>query len=215
MKNTDFNVVDIYSPDFIVPVRTLSQPSDMYTFCHNYQLETYVYGIYHKNSVIKIGCSHPSINDRKNTNTFGERIVRQLAKAPGWTDPFYNPQNKKYSGIHEIGYGWISESENGHDFKIIVEEYQNHHNIKLNKDEFYIHIWNLTYRDSTKFPFLNDDKGREKKALYFEALVIEQYKLDNMGNIPIGNQTYDPSLRNKAYTLPKITHEVADLFQGI
>lgn len=215
MTNPDFTVVDAYCPDYIIAVRTLSQPNDIYSFCYRHNLETYTYGIFHKNNILKYGCSHPAMEDRKNTDTFGERIVRQLAKAPGWTEQFYNPQNKTYSGVFEVDYGWVAESENGQDFKDIIEEYQSLYGLKVDKNDLYVHIWNLTYIDSLQFPFSDDDQGRKDKALYFEGLLVDQYKLDNMGNAPFGNQKKDPSLKNKIYTRPKITYSVAELFSGI
>jgi hypothetical protein len=213
--NSDYRLVNIHVPKFIIPVGQLSQPSDLYTICRNAKLETYCYAIYWKHNLLKVGISHPSKKDRKNTNTFGERLVRQISKSPGWTAAFINHANNTTSGTFIQNYGYISDSENGLDFKLLIEDYQRLNNVQIHKDDMYIQIWNLTNINSTIYHFDDSDKGRENKALYFEAVLIDQYKTNHLGKLPLGNTKHDPSIFNRIFHKPKITHSVAQMFDGI
>lgn len=213
--NSDYRLVDINAPQYIIPLYQLSQPSDLYSLCNKLKLELYCYTIYWQQNLLKVGISHPAQKDRINLNTFGERLVRQISKAPGWTTQFINNANNKTSGSFIQNYGWISDSENGLDFKELIEDYEKLNNVKINKDQMYIHIWNITNKNSAIYHFDNSDKGRENKALYFEAVLIDQYKMFNLGKLPMGNAKHDPSIFNKVFHKPKITHSVAQMFEGI
>lgn len=213
--SADYQNVCLYYPQHIIPISKLNQPSDLYSICNNLNLEVFAYGIYWKQILIKIGISHPAQSARIHTDTFGERLVRQVSKSPGWGKPFINSSNGKTSGIYVVNYGYISESPNSLEFKDLIEEYNKRHNVTIHKDEMYIHIWNLTTLDSENYHFDNTDRGREHKAMYFEGVLIDQFKTDNLGNVPLGNTKQDPSTHNRAFTKPKITHSVAQMFDGI
>lgn len=75
------------SPDHVVPLHTLSDPSDLYTFCRNNNIHYFGYGIRYTRSSydtkqMKFGMSAPNPHTRGKPK--GERLVRQVGLLPGW-----------------------------------------------------------------------------------------------------------------------------------
>jgi hypothetical protein len=167
-----------------------------------------VYAFYFKNKLLKIGCSYAKFNTRSKQNkSFGERLIRQINNLPG-------QYRKNPSDLYIDGYGFIPVSPNGRDIVDTIQEFERINNIKIKIEEIYLHIWDISDVESTKYRWFNDDLGNKEKARYFEGQMIAQYKMDNNDQLPIGNSKQDPSVWNKAYRSPKMAKEAADLFNS-
>jgi hypothetical protein len=209
--NDDFYVVDLYAPDLIIPLYRLQTPGELYKVFLRYNIRGYNYAFYYNKDLLKIGFSYPLSQNRTHTNTFGERVVRQVAHAPGWTQPFISA-NGQVSGTHIQNYGYVADSENGEEFYHLLMDYRNKSNITLDQHNIYVHLWNLTNVKSKKFFFGNDDVGNKRKGRYFEAILVEQYKLSNNNMLPLGNIDHDPTMLNNEFTQAQISAEAAELF---
>lgn len=90
--------IDLHSPDFYFKVSDLEDSSDAYKiFRHHGITKAYVYVISYKYSCfkdkfLKVGMSHPALENTKREHQVGERVVRQLAWIPGWGKS--SPQSK-------------------------------------------------------------------------------------------------------------------------
>lgn len=85
--------IDIDKPDYVVPLRNLSDPSDMYAFCRTHDISYYGYGFrYVRDSYqscqLKFGLSAP--DPRTKAKPKGERLVRQISYMPGWNKKVYS-----------------------------------------------------------------------------------------------------------------------------
>jgi len=210
--NEDFYSVDLLCPQYIIPLYKLQAPADLYHIFSKHGIKGYNYGIYYNQDLLKIGFSYPSAQNRIHQNTFGERVVRQISHAPGWTNPFVSA-NGNISGKYIPNYGYVAESENGEEFYSILLHYQTTKLLTtLDPNDIYIHVWNLTNKTSRKFFFGNDDADNKRKGRYFEAILVEQHKLSHNGKLPIGNKDHDPTMLNNEFTKAQISKEAGDLF---
>jgi len=203
MEQDDAQKVDIYKPKFVIAIRTIDDDFSWYSWFRANNLKGMVYAFYYKNKVLKFGCSFCKFKTRKNDN-FGDRLIRQVNNLPGRFK--LNPTD-----WYEDGYGFLPKSPNGREMVKIIKDFEKNNNIKVDRDDIYLHIWDITNVESEKYFWADDDEGNKKRAEYFEALVVVQYKSDNDGQVPLGNVN-DPSTRNHAYTKPKISKEGGSLF---
>lgn len=201
----DIKLCDIYAPDYIIPVGQYPDNFKWTPWFRKRNLQGFIYAFYYKNILFKIGCSYNSFNTKKNTN-WGCRFVRQVNNLPG--------RLKKPNSKDKLikGYGYVPSSTNGRDIVKVVKTLEKTLDIKIDRNDVYVHIWNITKVQSKKYLFPNDDKNNKRKAEYFEGLVVQQYKDDNNGDLPIGNKKHDPSTKNHAFTKAKIAKEVGQLF---
>ena len=203
MELADAQQVDIYNPKFVLAIRTIDDDFSWYSWFRANNLKGMTYAFYYKNKVLKFGCSFCKFKTRKNDN-FGDRLIRQVNNLPGRFK--LNPTD-----WYLEGYGFLPKSNNSREMVEIIRKFEKIHNIKVDRDDIYLHIWDITNVHSAKFFWDDTDEDNKKRAEYFEALLVEQYKKDNNGHLPLGNVT-DPSKRNRAYTKPKISKEAGDLF---
>lgn len=204
MNLIDVQNCDLYNPDYIVPLRDVDV-IEWYSWARSRNLKGIIYAFFYKNVLIKVGCSYANFNTRQNTN-FCDRLIRQLNNLPGRVEATKDSQNYK------IDYGFIPASNNGQDIIEIILEFQEQTGIKVDRNQMYLHVWDITNLDSDAYFWRSNDSGNKQKALYFEALIVDQYKKDNNGLLPVGNKKCDPSTTNNAYTKPQIAIEAGKLF---
>jgi hypothetical protein len=195
---------DLYIPNYIIPLSLVDEMS-WYSWASKRDLKGLTYAIYYKNTIIKIGCSFSKFNTRKNTN-FCDRLIRQLNNLPGRKKPVDD------SNVYIDNYGYVPVSPNGEDIIDIIHDFQDMIGKTITREEMYLHIWDITSLKSDQYFWAEDDKGNKQRALYFEGLLIDQYKRDNSGELPIGNRKQDPSVTNSAYVKPQIAKEAGSLF---
>jgi hypothetical protein len=200
----DIQLCDLYCPDMIISIRNIPDDFKWYSWAKYNNLRGMTYAFCYKNHVIKFGCSFAKHYTRAETNkSYAERIVRQIKNLPG--------RLGKSGDIYKDGYGFIPKSKHGQEIVDTIIDLEKKLNVKIDKNDIYIHIWNITDKHSSTYFWADDDFGNKKRAEYFEGLLVHQYKQDNNGNLPIGNKQ-DPSTHNGAYVKPKITKEAGKLF---
>lgn len=206
MNIHDIKLCDLYSPDYIIPIRDKEDSFPWYAWFKENDLQGIAYAFYFKNKLIKIGCSYANFHTRaKDNQSYGERLIRQIHNLPGRF-------KKNTTDYYLDGYGFIPKSDNGKDIVYTIKELENLYQTKIDKDQIYLHIWNITNKSSTIYHWFDDDFGNKERAKYFEGLLISQYKEDNNDSLPIGNQKQDPSTWNRSYSRPKISKEASVLF---
>jgi hypothetical protein len=206
----DFELVDLYAPTYILPVRALERPREIYSWFKKAKIYGCVYGIYYKDTPIKFGYSYPK-EERINNNVFGERLVRQLSHCPGWEHQFGVPN--RLTGFYKPNYGWLPDSTNGEDFFDNLQYFSQENRLQISKENLYVKIWNITNIHSNWCYFEDNDDGKKFKGEYFEAVLVQQYKNDNVNKLPIGNRSDDPTLRNHAFTKSKILKSAMECFE--
>jgi hypothetical protein len=87
------NPINLDSPDFVIPLRSLKSASDIYIFCRNNGIRHYGYGFRYARTTysieqIKFGYSSPDPIEKPAAQ--GERLVRQASWIPGWNNPVYS-----------------------------------------------------------------------------------------------------------------------------
>lgn len=206
----DINLCDIYAPDYIISVKRYSDNFKWTPWFKARKLKGFIYAFYYKNVLFKIGCSYNNFQTKKNTN-WGDRVVRQFTNLPGRLKlPPKN--NKKAENKFIEGYGFVPASPNGENMILHIQDLEQELGVKIDRNDIFVHIWNITNVTSHKYGFPSDDKGNKRKAEYFEGLLIKQYKDDNNGKLPLANKKHDPSLKNRAFTKPKLAIEAKKLF---
>jgi len=130
-------------------------------------------------------------------------LIRQVNNLPG---RFGNPGD-----IHINGYGFVPQSKNGRDISVNIQELEIKLGQKIDRDDIYLHIWDITNIHSTINFYCPTDEGNKQRAEYFEALMVAQYKEDNNGMLPIGNRKQDPSTHNSAFTKKQISAQAGKL----
>lgn len=205
----DIKFCDLYAPHFTLAIRDTDDVTQWTPWFKARNIQGFVYAFYYKKHIIKIGCSYCAFQTRKNTS-WGDRFVRQFHNLPGRLSP--PPKNNDEPYIFLTGYGYVPSSENGREIVEPIQDLEKQLNIKIDRNDIYVYIWNITNATSTKFNWFNDDKDNKRKAEYFEGLLVHQYKINNDGMVPIGNQKHDPSTKNHAFTKAKIAKEVGQLF---
>lgn len=206
----DYSLLDIFLPNYILAVKQLEKPSEIYGAFKSLKIHGAIYGIFYCDKPIKFGYTFPK-DERKNPNVFGERIVRQLSFCPGWKHQFGH--ENKPSGILKPNYGWIPESPNGEDFFYDLENFAIENNITIDSKKIYVKIWNITSLKSTWAYFdYESDEGKMIRGKYFEGLIVQQYK-DEFNHLPVGNRASDPSKVNNAFTKPKLLASAMECFE--
>jgi len=177
MKKMFDRPIELDAPDFVIPLRNIQSPTDIYNFCRTNNISHFGYGFrFVRNSYLtkqlKFGFSAPEPNVKAIQK--GERLVRQIAWLPGW--------NVNVSSSHgfEFWHGCTS---------LINQEI-------LPKDTNYtdieIAIWSVDKRTNISgYPLT-----RKELAAYTESELCEQY-VEHHGRLPHLN-IVDPTL-NKTY----------------
>ena len=174
--------IDIGAPDFIIDCSQYSSSLSIYESLrlHNVK-QLYAYVICYKNftntyEALKIGqsCSLPGGGK---VTCHGERLKRQLAFFPGWSDPRPRSSNSSdawYNVQTEISLGRI--------------------NPKINKDSLLVGVWNLDQRKHNVQVYTRMISDIPEWA---EGELAMQYKKLHNGFLPILNYA-DPT-GNTAY----------------
>ena len=205
MIEADILLCDIYRPYSILALRDAPDNFQWYTWFREHKLEGITYCFCYKNIVLKYGCSYANFQTRNKQNTsYGERLIRQIKNLPGRAQ--VTPTD-----TYLPGYGFVPASEHGADIRQVIIDFEEKIKKKISRDEIYLHIWNITNAQSTKYFFPADDNGNKRRAEYFEGLMVAQYKQDNNGVAPIGN-IKDPSVHNHAFVEAQIAREAAENF---
>jgi hypothetical protein len=200
MIDADIVKCDIYKPDYIFSFRDPNSKFPGYGWFHSENICGYTYAIYFKNTLVKIGCGYPAFDGRsKKSTSYGERIIRQVNNFPEGPEDI--------DKLYIKNYGYVPKSKNGRDIVDVIKSLEIELNQKIKREDIYVQIWDITNVHSTKYHFIGDDKQNKKRAEYFEALLVDQYKRDNNNRIPIGNRKEDPSTKNNSYTNPKMAKE--------
>lgn len=178
--------IDLYSPDKIIKCSELSNSSDIYSNMKKMNAESYAYCIAYvprgklKFEVLKFGKSSPDPD--RTSSVQGERIARQVANLPGWSD--------------------LPTSDHGYDFARGVEQLKLLELLPkyMNKNDIIIGVWNTSYnfRGQCKSKFATDGD----KASWLEGELCSQYKINNSGKLPPLNKR-DPT-NTVIYTNPII-----------
>lgn len=206
MNTNDIRLCDLYNPDYIIPIRDKDDSYPWYSWFKDNDLQGIAYAFYFKNKLIKIGCSYASFKTRsKDNQSYGERLIRQIHNLPGRF-------KKNPSDYYVDGYGFVPKSENGKDIIENIKDFEKVNKVKIDRDQIYLHIWNITNTFSTVYHWFDDDVSNKERAKYFEGLLIYQYKIDNQNYLPVGNQKQDPSIWNRAFSGSKISKEASKLF---
>lgn len=79
--------IDINKPDYVIPLKNITDPIEIYDFCRTHDISHFGYGFrFVRNSYmieqLKFGYSAPDPSARGIQH--GERLVRQIAWLPGW-----------------------------------------------------------------------------------------------------------------------------------
>lgn len=151
------------NPDYVIPLRNFSSPSDILTFCTSMFIKDYAYEFVFicpltgERITMKIGRSVSG-------KTIGERIYRQSGHFSGWG-------RKKLTG------------SSGSDMLLVLsaigEKYPNKVPF-LTKDNILINIWNVTF---TENPHLTDKAFCTRIC---ENALLDEYE-EIHGETPIGN----------------------------
>ena len=203
MNKQDVNLCNIYRPNVILRIKDIPDGFEWYSWFSTNRIEGITYAFYYRNQVIKYGCSYARFQTRKKSSSYGERLIRQVKNLPG--------RLGSPGDIHIDGYGFVPKSENGRDIVSNILELEIELGKKIDRDDIYLHIWNITNVHSTVNFYYPDDDGNKKRAEYFEGLMVAQYKEDNNGSLPIGNRKQDPSTHNNSFTKKQISVEAAKL----
>lgn len=203
MNIADIKLCNIYRPSLVLAISDIPDNFKWYTWFKENKFEGITYAFYYKNHVIKYGCSYAKFQTRKKSSSYGERLIRQVNNLPG---RFGNPGD-----IHIDGYGFVPKSENGRDISDNIRELETKLGKKIDRDDIYLHIWDITNVHSTTNFYYPTDEGNKQRAEYFEALMVAQYKEDNNNSLPIGNRKQDPSTHNSAFTKTQISAQAGKL----
>lgn len=203
-KNPDVNLCDIHTPNYIIHMGDIKIDFEWYKYFSERDLKGMIYAFCYRGQIIKIGYSFNNFNTRQNTN-YGDRLIRQINNLPG-------REMKHDSDKWIVQYGFVPASQNGKNIIEEIKEFEVENNVVVNREDIYLRIWDISYTKSSLYYFPNNDRGNKEKGRYFEGLMVDQYKNNNQGNLPVGNRKQDPSTWNLAYTLPKIDANAAKLF---
>lgn len=206
MNQQDIALCNIYTPRYVISIDRCGEKYPWYSWFKNNNIQGITYAFLYKNIPLKYGYSFSKYQSRSNKNTsYCERFTRQFNNLPG-----RSKVNK--SDVYIKNYGFVPISKNGNDIIKNIQNLEKELNVKINRQDLYAHIWDISNLQSTQYFWLNDDHGNTQRAKYFESLLVEQYKRDNNGKLPIGNRKQDPTLWNTAFTQPKISIEASKLF---
>jgi hypothetical protein len=181
--------IDLDTPDFVIPLRNIQSPTDVYNFCRTNNISHFGYGFrFVRNSYLteqlKFGFSAPEPNARAIQK--GERLVRQIAWLPGW--------NVDVSSSHgfEFWHGCTS---------LIAQEILPN---DTNYTDIEIAIWSATLRTNISSYSLT----KRECAEFIESELCQQYKSKH-NTLPKLNLV-DPTLNKTHKILTKST--LLDLF---
>lgn len=177
--------IDIDKPDFVIPLRTLQSPVDVYKFCRYHNLTAFGYGFrFVRNSYmteqLKFGYSAPSPNARSSIQR-GERLVRQIAWLPGW------PTNVSSSHGFEFWHGCTDLINR----EILPKD--------TNYTDIEIAIWSVASRNNVS----GYSMTAKKCAEFIESELSDQYK-ERYGSLPWLNIA-DPTNNKTHKALAKST----------
>lgn len=176
--------IDLYTPDFLIDCKKLNLSAEVYPIMRSKGIKrAYVYGMVFnpkplKFDFLKIGMSAPKLGEKRE-HQVGERIVRQVAWIPGWSEPH------PYSG-------------NGSEFWHNINDRLIANNIlpsDFNKNNLKIAVWDMSARVNYN-TILSDDEEYTLSA-WTEGELSQQYKNNNNGKLPLLNIT-DPT-KTKIY----------------
>lgn len=176
--------VDINNPDYIISLRDISDPVEIYDFCRSRNISHFGYGLkFVRNSYmmeqLKFGYSAPEPNARSIQH--GERLVRQIAWLPGWY--------KDVSSSH--GYEFWHGCQKLIRLDILPED--------THYKDIEIAIWSIDQRKNISGYKLS----RKECAEFIESELCTQYK-DLHGKLPHLNIA-DPTLNKTHRMLTKST----------
>jgi hypothetical protein len=178
------NTIDIDKPDFVIPLRNIQSPTDIYNFCRTNNISHFGYGFrFVRNSYLseqlKFGFSAPEPNARSIQK--GERLVRQIAWLPGWS------VDVSSSHGFEFWHGCTS---------LITQEILPN---DTNYTDIEIAIWSVDLRKNISgYPLT-----RKKCAEFIESELCSQHKTKH-GVLPKLN-LIDPTLNKTHKILTKST----------
>jgi hypothetical protein len=169
--------INLYKPDYVIKLKDLNYPSDIYGICKKHHISYFGYGFrYVKNSYntlqLKFGHSAPDADVRP--SPMGERLVRQASWLPGW------PAMVHSSHGFELWHGCTN----------LIK--QNKMPSNVDYTDFEIAIWSGSIRKNiTGHPMTEKDT-----AEFIESMLCALYS-ERHGKLPPLNIA-DPT-RNKLY----------------
>lgn len=169
--------IELDNPDYVIRLKDLNNPSDIYGFCKKNNISYFGYGFrYVKNSYnvmqLKFGYSAPYAYMR--TSPMGERLVRQAFWLPGWPSKAHSSHGfELWNGCTNL----ISESKLPED---------------VSYEDFEIAIWSGTERQNITGVSMTDKETAE----FIESMLCDLYYKKH-GELPPLNIS-DPT-RNKRF----------------
>ena len=179
--------INIDYPDYVVPLRTLKYPSEMYAFCRKNDIAYFGYGFRfvrdsYNTMQLKFGLSSPDPNTKAKPK--GERIVRQIGFLPGWPEIVHSSTGSDFwHGCQRlINNGILPEDLTYNDIEVAIWAGNSRNNIS---------ILNMDYKDI---------------AAYIESELCDQYHARH-GTLPLLNVA-DPTKNKKFRILTKSTFSI-------
>jgi hypothetical protein len=171
------NPIYLDKPDYIIPLKGLTTPTQIYNFCRTNNISHFGYGFrFVRNSYfieqIKFGYSAPDPNARSVQH--GERLVRQASWLPGWSQTVHSSHGYElWHGCEQLITAGILPANTLY-------------------EDFEIAIWSVDSRINVSGFYLT----RKEIAEFIESDLCNKY-VDKFGKLPHLNIA-DPT-RNKTY----------------
>lgn len=171
------NPIELDNPDYVIRLRDLAHPSEIYNICKTNNISHFGYGFrYIENSYktmqLKFGHSAPDACERP--SPMGERLVRQASWLPGWETAVHSSHG------FELWHGCTN----------LISESKMPANVSY--EDFEIAIWSGAARKK----IIGMPMNQKETAEFIESMLCDLYR-EKHGELPPLNIA-DPT-RNKLF----------------
>lgn len=146
--------IDLNTPDFVIELNDLTCASEICNIMKSKGVQDYAYTIKYINFILKIGMS------AKMSRVHGERVYRQAANIPGWSQ--------------------VMLGSSGKDIIPVLQIFEQQNQTRISRIDCSIEIW-----DMTKEPKLALGKPQYNAKLAEDTLLDQFEEIYN--RLPVGN----------------------------